>query len=116
MRRLLAFSFLALISLTGCHPGQKAPLQQASIQSFRVYHLRGKVVSTDASKGEVTVDQEAIPGFMEAMTMPYKLKDAHLLGQIHSGDVITADLLVPPDPAADDLLDHIVVVTQAKPQ
>jgi protein SCO1/2 len=49
------------------------------------------------------------------MTMPYKLKDASILGELHPGDVITADLLVSTDPDADYLLDHIVVVAQAKP-
>ena len=80
-----------------------------------MYKLRGKVVSTNAAKGEVTLDHEAIPGFMEAMTMPYKLKDASILGELHPGDVITADVLVSQDPEADVLLDHIVVVAQAKP-
>jgi protein SCO1/2 len=73
------------------------------------------VISADTAKGEVTLDSESIPGFMEAMTMPYKLKDASLLSQMHPGDAITADLLVSSDPNADDLLDHIVVVAQAKP-
>jgi protein SCO1/2 len=75
-----------------------------------VYKLRGKVVSTNAAKGEVTIDNEAIPGFMEAMTMPYKLKDTSLLSKLHKGDVITADVLVPQDSDADVLLDHIIVV------
>jgi protein SCO1/2 len=115
MRRLLASSLLALLVLAGCHSGQKAPTQPSSSQNFKVYHLRGKVVSTDAAKGEVTLNHEAIPGLMEAMTMPYKLKDASILGELHPGDVITADVLVSPDPDADYLLDHIVVVAQAKP-
>jgi len=77
--------------------------------------LRGKVVSADAAKGEVTLNHEAIPGFMEAMTMPYKLKDASILSELHPGDTITADVLVSEDPNADYLLDHIVVVAQARP-
>jgi protein SCO1/2 len=115
MRRLIAFSLLALFVLAGCHSGQKPSFQPASGQNFKVYHLRGKVVSTDAAKGEVTLNHEAIPGFMDAMTMPYKLKDASILGELHAGDVITADLLVSQDPDADVLLDHIVVVAQGKP-
>ncbi|MGA2276514.1 MAG: SCO family protein [Terracidiphilus sp.] len=111
IRRLLAYSLLVLIALTGCHSGQK----QNSSQNDKVYHLRGKVVSTDAAQGEVTLNHEAIPGLMEAMTMPYKLKDASILGELHPGDVITADVLVSPDPNADYLLDHIVVIAQAKP-
>jgi len=87
--------------LAGCHSGQKAPTQASAGAVFKVYKLRGKVVSTDPARGEVTLDHEAIPGFMEAMTMPYKLKDASILGELHPGDVITADVLVSPDPNAD---------------
>ncbi len=115
MRRFFAFSLLALIMLSGCRAGQQTPAQSGASPHFKVYHLRGKVISTDAAKGEVTLAHEAIPGFMEAMTMPYKLKDASILGELHPGDVITADVLVSQDPNADVLLDHIVVVAQAKP-
>jgi len=47
--------------------------------------------------------------------MRYKLKDASILGELHPGDVVTADLLVSQDADADVLLDHIVVVAQGKP-
>ena len=115
MRRILASSFLALALLAGCHHSQPAATQSAAAQNFKVYHLRGKVVSTNSAKGEVTLDHEAIPGFMDAMTMPYKLKDPSILSELHPGDVLTADLLVSQDPDADILLDHIVIVAQAKP-
>ena len=115
MRRFVACSFLALLALTGCHAGQKPTAQPSASQNCKVYHLRGKVVSTDTVRDEVTLNHEAIPGFMEAMTMPYKLKDASVLGELHPGDRITADVLVSPDPNVDFLLDHIVIVAQAKP-
>jgi protein SCO1/2 len=114
-RRLLASPLLAFIVLAGCHSGQKPPAQLSAAQNYKVYQLRGKVVSTDAARGEVTVNHEAIPGWMEAMTMPSKLNDASILSELHPGDVITADVLVSPDPDASYLLDHIVVVAQAKP-
>jgi protein SCO1/2 len=47
--------------------------------------------------------------------MPYKLKDANILSELHPGDLTTADLLVSQNANADLLLDHIVVVGQAKP-
>lgn len=115
IRRLFACSLLTLAVLTGCRSGQQTSSPQSSSQNFKVYKLRGKVVRTDAARGEVTLNHEAIPGYMEAMTMPYKLKDASILGELHQGDVITADVLVSPDADADPLLDHIVVVAQAKP-
>ncbi len=115
MRRLIACLLLGTAVLAGCRSGQKSDTAASSSQNFKVYKLRGKVVRTDSAKGEVTLNHEAIPGFMEAMTMPYKLKDANILSELHPGDVITADVLVSQDPDADVLLDHIVVVAQGKP-
>ena len=102
--------------LVGCHSSSTTGSEQAlSTTNYKVYKLRGKVVATDAAKGEATLNHEAIPGFMDAMTMPYKLKDSSILSELHPGDVITADVLVSQDPNADVLLDHIVVVAQARP-
>jgi protein SCO1/2 len=122
MRKLLASSLLAVVAVAGCRSGQTPSPQPGSSQKGpigefdqKVYKVRGKVVSTDAAKGEVLLDHEAIPGFMEAMTMSYKLKDAGILGELHPGDVITADLLVYEHPDGEMLLDHIVVVAQARP-
>jgi len=115
MRRFIFLFCVAFVVLAGCHSGQKAGDEPSNGGNFKTYKLRGKVVSTDAAKGEVTLNHEAIPGFMEAMTMPYKLKDAGIVGELHPGDVITADVLVSQDPNADVLLDHIVVVAESKP-
>jgi protein SCO1/2 len=115
IRRILVFTVLAVLSLTACRSGKEIAAGSASSSSFKIYKLRGKVLSADASRGEVTVNHDAIPGFMEAMTMPYKLKDANIASELHSGDVITADVLVSQDADAEVLLDHIVVVAQAKP-
>jgi protein SCO1/2 len=114
IRRLLVSLVLGVFVLTGCHAGRNSDAA-SSPQNFKVYKLRGKVVSTDAAKGQVTLNHNAIPGFMDAMTMPYKLKDATILSELHPGDTITADVLVSPDPNADVLLDHLVVVAQGKP-
>ena len=100
--------------LAGCRSGTTAETQPAADANVKVYKLRGKVVSTDAAKGEVLLNHDAIPDFMDAMTMPYKLKSANILSELHPGDVLTADLLVSQDANADVLLDHIVVVGQAR--
>ncbi len=114
-RFFLAIALLAVAALTGCHSAPKPEAQGPAAPSFKVYHLRGKVVSTDTATGEVTLNHEAIPGFMDAMTMPYKLKDPGILSELHPGDTITADVLVSQSPDADVVLDHIVVIAQAKP-
>jgi protein SCO1/2 len=98
----------------GCHKQQENASGAAVDSSYKVYRLRGKVVSTNPSAGEVTLNHEAIPGFMSAMTMPYRLKDPNILSELHPGDVITADVLVSQSSDADFFLDHIVVVAQGR--
>lgn len=102
----------AVAALGGCHR-QHQP-DQNSASAYKIYKLRGKVVSTNAATGEVTLNHEAIPGFMDAMTMPYKLKDPVIVNELHPGDVLTADVLVSQGDDAEVLLDHIVVVAQGK--
>jgi protein SCO1/2 len=115
IRLLLGSSLLACFAVAGCQSSPKPDAQSSAISAYKTYKLRGKVVSTAPATGEVTLDHEAIPGFMDAMTMPYKLKDANILSELHPGDVITADLLVSQNADGDVLLDHIVVVGQARP-
>jgi protein SCO1/2 len=100
---------------SGCHRQTEGTSGSTADSSYKSYKLRGKVVGTNSATGEVTVNHEAIPGFMEAMTMPYKLKDANILTELHPGDVITADVLVSQGSDANVFLDHIVVVAQGKP-
>ena len=104
-----------MAALAGCHHQQNETYEAATNSSYKLYKLRGKVVATNPSTGEVTLNHEAIPGYMDAMTMPYKLKDPSILSELHPGDVITADLLVSQAADASVVLDHIVVVAQGKP-
>jgi len=114
-RIFLAGLLLALAAAAGCRSHPKPEAQNTSSPAYKVYKLRGKVVSTNPATGEVTLNHEAIPGFMDAMTMPYKLKDPGILSELHPGDTITADVLVSQNPDADILLDNIVIVAQARP-
>ncbi|MGA2571305.1 MAG: SCO family protein [Terracidiphilus sp.] len=115
MRHFLASCILATVALAGCHSGAKPASQGSTDAGVTVYMLRGKIVSTDPAHGIVVVNHEAIPGFMEAMTMPYQLKDPSVASELHPGDTITADVLVSKSSEETVLLDHIVVIAQAKP-
>ena len=116
-RTFFAGILLALAAMAGCHSAPKpdAQTQTPANPNYKIYKVRGKVVSTNPKTGEATIDAEAIPGYMEAMAMPYKLKDPSVLSELHPGDQITADLLVSNSSDADAVLDHIVVIAQAKP-
>jgi protein SCO1/2 len=105
---------IGLSAISGCRRQQNGTETSAADSSYKVYKLRGKVVANNPATGEVTLNHEAIPGFMDAMTMPYKLKDSSILSELHPGDVITADVLVS-DADASVVLDHIVVVAEGKP-
>ncbi len=115
---LLALSLsAAVIVLSACHAAAPdaatgaAASGQRDSAGVKRYKVRGVVVSTDAAKGQVTLDAEAIPGFMDAMMMPYTLRQPNILSELHPGDTITATLLASP---TSDQLDEIVVTAQAK--
>ena len=107
---------MGALVVAGCHresPAVPAASASQAAGAVKTYKLRGKIVRTNAATGEATIQHEAIVGFMEAMTMPYKLKDPSILSELHPGDLITADVLVSPND--DVVIDHIVVIGQGKP-
>lgn len=61
------------------------------------YDLKGKVLAVDRSKGEVTVEHEAVKGLMDGMTMDFQLRDADALKTVAPGDQIQATLVVSDD-------------------
>lgn len=109
-RRLLLGAATLSILLAGCHtkPSGSMPVAQE-----RFYNLRGRIVSTDTAHGELTLAHGAVPGYMEAMTMPYHLANPSEMSEMHAGDLITARIVV--RDASQPKLDHLVVVGQARP-
>ncbi len=107
--------FLLAAPLSGCRA--PSPGTAESVSAPKTYHLRGKVVATDPATAHVTVSHQAIPGLMDAMTMPYKVVDPSTLAELHPGDLITARVLVDPTPdgPSNARLDDIVIVAQARP-
>ncbi len=93
MKTEILFLLIALLGLStvACN---KNPAETASQSPSKHYHLKGKVVSIDKQGKMLNVDSETIPGFMDAMTMPYKIKPESGLDKLHPGDAITADLIV----------------------
>jgi protein SCO1/2 len=74
----------SLMFIAGCHHKSDE----------RHYDLKGKVVSVDRQLHEVTVAHQDIPGYMEAMTMPYVMKEDWALGVLKPGDEIKATLVL----------------------
>jgi protein SCO1/2 len=56
--------------------------------------LTGQVVSVAFSRGEVTIAHDAIPNYMTAMVMPFKVRDHTALAGLKAGDFIRGTLVV----------------------
>src|SRR5213083_33373 len=80
MRRL----FVAILVATAC--SRTPPAKE--------YQLQGQILDVKPETSEVLVKHGDIPGFMPAMTMPYKVEDSKLLAGKEPGDLITATLVV----------------------
>ena len=89
MRVHIVFSLLLMLAATAC----------TRSSDERRYSLQGQVVSVTPNHREATIKHEEITGFMPAMTMPYKVRDAKLLDGLAPGDLITARLIVEPNDA-----------------
>jgi protein SCO1 len=84
VRRLLAL--LLVIALASCSRQPAA----------KRYELQGRVVAVDSGSRQLTIAHQDIPGFMEAMTMPYTVsaKDAWVFQSIAPGDQVHATLVL----------------------
>jgi protein SCO1 len=76
-------------------------------QEVKHYELHGRIISIDKLGHQLIIDHDAIPGFMEAMTMPYAVSDNAMLDQAGAGDEIKADLAVQGEHIAIDKLDVV---------
>ncbi|MDQ3685112.1 MAG: SCO family protein [Acidobacteriota bacterium] len=85
--RSLAVIITCVVFAAGCSPPE-------SPEPATRYDLKGKVVSVDAKNRQVVLDHETIPGFMEAMVMPFTLKSEWAFKQLAPGDMVQATLVV----------------------
>ncbi len=114
---VLVLALIAGCRQSGSGAANGAGAANAEAGELKTFPIRGKIVSVDAAKGMVMLDGEAVSGFMDAMTMPYTLKDASVANELHPGDRIAAKILVHKvgDEYLDAVLDEIVVTAQARP-
>ncbi len=106
-----------IVLLIGCKSEEvpRTSMTAAVHAPQKTFPIRGKVVAVDGA--QITLDHEAVPGFMDAMVMPYRLKDPSVASELHPGDRITATILATTDGTEfhDVQLDNIVVIAQARP-
>src|SRR5262245_48731211 len=62
--------------------------------SDREYTLQGQILSIEPGGLQANIKHEEIKGFMAAMTMPYKVRDAKEFAALKPGDLINSTLVV----------------------
>ena len=82
VRRWIGLCGAAVLLAAVCL-GQAAPVKKA-------YTFRGKVEAVNTGTNSVTVNGEKVEGWMDAMTMGYKVDDPAVLKNVKVGDRITA--------------------------
>lgn len=80
--RLITVVALAVFAAAICL-GQAAPAKKS-------YSFHGKVEAVDENAKSLKVNGEKVAGWMDAMTMAYKVDDAAILKKVKVGDEIMA--------------------------
>jgi protein SCO1/2 len=63
-------------------------------EETRNFTVRGVVREARPAKSQLVVKHEEIPGYMDAMTMPFQVRDPKILESVKPGDAITFQLHV----------------------
>lgn len=80
----------ALFIFSAC---KKAETSTASPNAKR-YPFKGKVVSVNKEKKTAVIDHDDIPGYMDAMTMPFPIHEDWVWDDLTPGSEVRADLVV----------------------
>src|SRR6266511_4011189 len=81
------------VAVIACSDSEKKP-KPLSEAGEKLYTLRGNVVGLSADDNTLRIDHEAIPGFMDAMTMDYSVRGAKVTELPRIGARVEAKLHV----------------------
>lgn len=91
-----------LLLVAGCQ--RESPTPPAPAATNQTYAVRGVVQAIPPDHRHATIQHEAIPGYMGAMTMDFSVRDTNVLAGIAPGDKITFTLVVTAD---DDWMENL---------
>lgn len=88
-------ALLVLLALSGCRRPASGPALEASGGGpTKTYRLAGVVRVVKRDAGQVVIRHEAIPGVMDAMTMPFTIEDRRALDDLRPGDEVEGSLRI----------------------
>jgi hypothetical protein len=88
---------IALAFLAGCGRHENPTEKPLSVKGEKVYTMRGTLLGRDAAGNTLKIDHQAVPGYMEAMTMDYPVRGANVAALPPDRAAITARLHVTDD-------------------
>ena len=77
----------------------------------RTFSARGVILEVEPDTAQLVIQHEAIAGYMDGMTMPFKVKDLAPLTELRRGDQVAFQLHVTADESWVDHLQKIGVVS-----
>jgi Cu/Ag efflux protein CusF len=100
-RRWLIVGGASLLIAAACARNEQGPAAQAAAPAVtpaevaeKTYPLRGKIVSRDPARNEITLDHEKVEGLWEPMTMAFEVRGAGRESLPAEGSTIRATLHV----------------------
>jgi protein SCO1/2 len=67
---------VAILLCLACSRSSQTAPKPVSERGEKLHTLKGTIVTRDTAENTLRVDHEAIPGFMDAMTMDYSVRGA----------------------------------------
>jgi len=80
-------------------------------EKVQSYQVRGVIRELRPEKKEMIIKHETIPGYMEAMVMPFTVRDAKSFKQVAPGDTVIFTLRVTD---TEDWMENVKVITRGK--
>lgn len=77
-----------IVLVAGCRPSDAGSPEAALAPAPRVFQVRGAVKTLKEDGRTVVIEHEKIPGYMEAMTMPFRVRDVAELKGVTAGDKV----------------------------
>lgn len=95
--RILAAALLLALSLVACQPKPAAPADPTSAPAntrTNFYFVKGVIKELKPDGRTAIIEHEAIPNYMDAMTMPLRVKNTNELASLHPGDQVFFRMVV----------------------
>lgn len=107
---------VASVSMSCRDPVKPEPAAKTDVASSeRRFPAKGVVLEVAREGKKVKIAHEKIPGYMEAMTMTFAVKDERELAGLQAGDSIAFRLIVTKEDGWIDQIQKLAAVTNAAP-